>query len=116
MEKENVKISPNCITRDVTVQKKITKENERSSVVTIMVCVTMTQRSATLCKSTESMFSPHMVSQNSRGPGRSGLSNRQRGQASQRVCQRQDQRDTKRAQLHCACNEQLQGPVHLLEQ
>eukprot|EP00957_Ditylum_brightwellii_P138351 10545555-Ditylum_brightwellii.AAC.1 len=79
MEKENVKTSPNCITRDVMVQENVTRESKRKSVVTIMVCVTMTRRSATLCKPTGSMLSPHMVSQNSRGSHRSGLSRTPKG-------------------------------------
>eukprot|EP00957_Ditylum_brightwellii_P075721 5754742-Ditylum_brightwellii.AAC.1 len=45
-----------------------------SFLVTIMVCVTMTQRSATLYKLAGSMFSPHTVSWSSRDSGRSGLS------------------------------------------
>eukprot|EP00957_Ditylum_brightwellii_P003706 280779-Ditylum_brightwellii.AAC.1 len=79
MEKENVKTSPNCVTRDVTVWKNVTRENERNIFVTIMVCVTMTHRSATLCKPVGSMFSPCTVSQNSIGSGRSGLSRTLKG-------------------------------------
>eukprot|EP00957_Ditylum_brightwellii_P138904 10587700-Ditylum_brightwellii.AAC.1 len=69
-----------------------------------MACVTMTQISATLCKPVGSTVSPCTISWNSRSSDRSGLSrmpkgrpkarpNRQRGQGSQCVCQRQDQRD-----------------------
>eukprot|EP00957_Ditylum_brightwellii_P016252 1222632-Ditylum_brightwellii.AAC.1 len=47
--------------------------------VTIMVCVTMTQMSATLCKPAGSTFSPRTVSWNSRGSGRSGLSKTPKG-------------------------------------
>eukprot|EP00957_Ditylum_brightwellii_P017897 1348031-Ditylum_brightwellii.AAC.1 len=69
MEKENINASSNCITRDVTFW-----ENKRKSFATIMVCVTMTWRSATLCRPAGSTFSTYTVSQNSRGSGRSGLS------------------------------------------
>eukprot|EP00957_Ditylum_brightwellii_P146836 11178237-Ditylum_brightwellii.AAC.1 len=79
MEKENVKTSPNCITRDVMVWENVTKEKERKSVETIIVCVTITWMSATLCKPTGSTFSPCTVSQNSRGSGRSGLSRMPKG-------------------------------------
>eukprot|EP00957_Ditylum_brightwellii_P125219 9545267-Ditylum_brightwellii.AAC.1 len=79
MEKENVKTSPNNITRDVTVWENVTKENKRKSFVTIMVCVTMAWTSATLCKPTGSTFIPHTVSRNSRGSGRSGFSRTPKG-------------------------------------
>eukprot|EP00957_Ditylum_brightwellii_P089393 6806670-Ditylum_brightwellii.AAC.1 len=79
MEKENIKTSPNCITREVTVWENIIKENERKVFTTVMVCVTMTRTSATLCKPAGSTFSPHTTSQNSRGTGRSGLSRTPKG-------------------------------------
>eukprot|EP00957_Ditylum_brightwellii_P047197 3584467-Ditylum_brightwellii.AAC.1 len=79
MEKENVKTSPNPITRDVTAWENVTKENERFFFVTIMVCVTKIQTSATLCKPTGSMFSPRTVLRNSRGSRRSGLSRTPKG-------------------------------------
>eukprot|EP00957_Ditylum_brightwellii_P139017 10595791-Ditylum_brightwellii.AAC.1 len=61
-ERGNVKTSPNCITRDVTVQENIIKEKERKRFATIMVCVTMTQPSATLYRAAGSMFSPCTIS------------------------------------------------------
>eukprot|EP00957_Ditylum_brightwellii_P159875 12169945-Ditylum_brightwellii.AAC.1 len=78
-EKRNVKTSPNCITRDVTAWENVIKEKERKSFATIMVCVTMTQMSATLCKPARSKFSPRTISQNSSVSSRSGLSRTQRG-------------------------------------
>eukprot|EP00957_Ditylum_brightwellii_P095915 7307866-Ditylum_brightwellii.AAC.1 len=69
----NVKTSPNCITRDITVQENIIKEKGRKSFATIMVCVIMAQTNAILCRATGSTFSPHTVSQNNKGSGRSGL-------------------------------------------
>eukprot|EP00957_Ditylum_brightwellii_P015950 1201167-Ditylum_brightwellii.AAC.2 len=67
MEKENVKTSPSCVTRDVMVWENATRENERKLFATIMVYVTMTQQSVTLCKPAESMFSPCTISWSSRG-------------------------------------------------
>eukprot|EP00957_Ditylum_brightwellii_P098027 7466975-Ditylum_brightwellii.AAC.1 len=73
-EKKNIKTSQNCIKRDVMLRENVTKENERKSDVTIMVCVTIAQTCVTLCKPTGIMFSPHIASQNSRGSIRSSLS------------------------------------------
>jgi hypothetical protein len=106
---ENVKTSQHCIMRDAKVQENIMLESSRKGFVTIMVCVTMAQRSATLCKAAGSTFSPRTVLWNSRGSGRSSLSwtlkgrpkaqlGRQRGKGSQCVCQKQDQRNNQRAQ------------------
>eukprot|EP00957_Ditylum_brightwellii_P042565 3223085-Ditylum_brightwellii.AAC.1 len=73
MERGNIKTTPSCVTRDVMVQENVIKANERKSIVTIMVCVTMAQTSATLCRAKGSMCSPHTVLQNSRGSSRSSL-------------------------------------------
>eukprot|EP00957_Ditylum_brightwellii_P127302 9706588-Ditylum_brightwellii.AAC.1 len=73
-ERENIKTNPNCVTRDVTVWENITKEKERESFVTIMICVTMAQISTTLCRATGSMFSPYTVSRNNRGSSSPSLS------------------------------------------
>eukprot|EP00957_Ditylum_brightwellii_P183919 14008992-Ditylum_brightwellii.AAC.1 len=54
-------------------------KKKRKCFLTIMVCVTMTWRSATLCKPAGSTFSPHTVSQSSRGSGRSSLSRKLKG-------------------------------------
>eukprot|EP00957_Ditylum_brightwellii_P120980 9227193-Ditylum_brightwellii.AAC.1 len=70
MERGNVKTHPSCVTRDVTVQQNVTKEKERKSIATIMVCVTMTRKGATLCGAAGNTFSPCTASQNSRGFGR----------------------------------------------
>eukprot|EP00957_Ditylum_brightwellii_P051756 3925275-Ditylum_brightwellii.AAC.1 len=59
--------------RDATVQEHVIKASKRKSIAPIMVFVTMTRTSATLCKPAGSMFSPHTVSWSSRGSGRSGL-------------------------------------------
>eukprot|EP00957_Ditylum_brightwellii_P104440 7955741-Ditylum_brightwellii.AAC.1 len=69
MERGNVKTNPSCVTKDATVQENVIKEKERKRFATIMVCVTMTRMSATLCRAAGSMFSPRTVSQNSRGSG-----------------------------------------------
>eukprot|EP00957_Ditylum_brightwellii_P011863 893972-Ditylum_brightwellii.AAC.1 len=61
------------------IQENAIKEKERKSIATTMVCVTMTQTSMTLCKPAGSMFSPHTISWNSRGSGRSGLSRTPKG-------------------------------------
>eukprot|EP00957_Ditylum_brightwellii_P188719 14365406-Ditylum_brightwellii.AAC.1 len=79
MERGNVKTSPSCITRDVMVQENVIKEKGRTHFATIMVCITMAQTSATLCRAAGSTFSPHTISQNSRGSGRSSLSRMPKG-------------------------------------
>eukprot|EP00957_Ditylum_brightwellii_P004513 343033-Ditylum_brightwellii.AAC.1 len=78
VEKENVKTSPNCVTRDITFGEMLPGKTKEFC-VTIMVCVTMTWRSATLCEPAESTFGPCTVSQSSRGSDRFGLSRTSKG-------------------------------------
>eukprot|EP00957_Ditylum_brightwellii_P127040 9684783-Ditylum_brightwellii.AAC.1 len=79
MEKENVKTSQNHIMRDVMVGENVMLESAKEDFLTIIVCVTMSQRSATLCKPTGSTFSPCNVSRNNRGASRSSLSRTPKG-------------------------------------
>eukprot|EP00957_Ditylum_brightwellii_P009453 713447-Ditylum_brightwellii.AAC.1 len=58
MERRNFKTSPSCVMRDIAVWENIIKASKRKSIASIMVCVTMAQTSATLCRAAGSTFGP----------------------------------------------------------
>eukprot|EP00957_Ditylum_brightwellii_P160232 12198896-Ditylum_brightwellii.AAC.1 len=83
-EKENIKTSPNSVMRDITVWENITRENKARSA------------HAPYHGAAEALAGP--VCQGCQKVDQKAPPNRQRGQGSQRVHQRQDQRDDQRVQ------------------
>eukprot|EP00957_Ditylum_brightwellii_P197621 15055622-Ditylum_brightwellii.AAC.1 len=86
--RENDKTSPNCVARDITVQKISSKEKEEKEAHSAH---------APYHRTVEAMAGP--VCQGCQKAGQKVWPDRQRGQRSQCVCQRQDQRNDQRAQL-----------------
>eukprot|EP00957_Ditylum_brightwellii_P161588 12302911-Ditylum_brightwellii.AAC.1 len=83
------KTSPSCITREVTVQENVIKASKRKKPQEARSAHTLYHRTA------EALTGP--VCQGRQKAGQKAQADRQRGQGSQCICQRQDQRNNQRA-------------------